>query len=140
MTTADHQHDSLVAALRKARIPAANYDFIRQLTSAVGIVEYRAQAVESNKSYVLATRRDGLPSLCIYSGYTTGFTSEKEIVSIVGVPGVPEPRRKGRWYVEHPENRIRTGGERSRDVRREVGICSSCLTQLPTTGVCGYCD
>lgn len=140
MTTADRQHDSLVAALRKARIPAANHDFIRRLTSAVGVIEFRAQAVESNKPYVLAARRDGLPALCIYSGYTTGFTSKKEIVSIGGIAGVPEPRREGRWYVEHPENRIRTEGERSRDVRREGGICSSCRTQLPMTGVCGNCD
>ncbi|MES3637275.1 hypothetical protein Q9Q75_08920 [Mycobacterium intracellulare] len=140
MTTADHQHDSLVAALRKARIPAANHEFIRWLTSAIGVVEYRAQAVESNKPYVLATRRDGLPALHIYSGYTTGFTSENEIVSSVGVMGVPESRRKGRWYVEHPENRVRTGGEHSRDARREGGICGSCRTQLPMTGVCDNCD
>lgn len=139
MTTADHQHDSLVAALSKARIPAANHDFIRRLTSAIGIVEYRAQAVESSKPYVLATRRDGLPALRIYSGYTTGFTSDKEIASMVGAAAVQEPSRKGRWYVEHPENRVRTGSERSRAVGHDSELCS-CGMELPLTGVCDYCD
>jgi len=65
------------------------------------------------------------PDLRIYYGYTNGFTSEHEIVRIAG-SGAERARssRKGTWYVEHPTNRVRLGGEgeRSRDIRREAGF------------------
>ena len=45
-------------------------------TSAIGIADY--EVVEASKTYIRATRRDGLPDLHIYYGYTTGFTTEEE--------------------------------------------------------------
>ena len=47
--------------------------------------------------------------------------------------------RKGTWYVEHPANRVRLGGKRSGDVRREGSFCK-CGMQLSLTGVCVNCD
>lgn len=68
--------DSLLSALRKARITSDNHAFIRRITDTVGISEYRA--VEASEPYVIATRRDGLRDLRIYWGYTTGFPTQEE--------------------------------------------------------------
>ncbi|MBP1819257.1 hypothetical protein J3E61_002820 [Mycobacterium sp. OAE908] len=138
--TDDRASDSLLAALARTRIPAENHEFIRRFTTAVGIVKYTA-VVRSGKPYVKAVRRDGRPDLHIYFGYTTGFTSEEEIVRVAGVGAGRAPSsRKGTWYVEHPINRVRPGGERSRSVRRGADYCCVCGMQLPLTGKCGYCD
>lgn len=139
MNTADQPTDSFVAALAKARIPVENHGFIRRFTTTIGIAEYRA-VVGPDKPYVVATRRDGLPNLHIYYGYTDGFTSEDEIVEAAGAGAERAPSSgKGIWYVAHPINRVRHGGEGSRDVRREAGFCD-CGMQLSLTGVCGNCD
>ncbi|HEY9267106.1 MAG TPA: hypothetical protein VIQ11_21130 [Mycobacterium sp.] len=139
MTTADHTSDSLPAALAKARIPAANHEFIQRFTAAIGIVDYRA-VVKLDKPYVVARRRVGAPDLHIFYGYTTGFNSHEEIVRVAGSDAVGRPStRKGTWYVEHPVNHVRPGGERSRDVRRKAGFCD-CGMQLSLTGVCDSCD
>ena len=80
MSTADEpSSDSLTAALSKAKIPSENHGFIRSFTSAIGIAGY--DVVEAGKTYIRATRRDGLPDLHIYYGYTTGFTTEEETQS-----------------------------------------------------------
>lgn len=139
MTTHGEVGESLIAALSKARIPVENHDFVRRLCEAVGIGSYRV-AGRSDKLYVVATRRDGLRDLHIYYGYTTGFTTEVEIVRAIGEgaergPGSP----KGTWYVAHPVNQVRVGGQRGHDVRREGGRCS-CGMELSVTGVCGSCD
>lgn len=131
--------DSLLGALSKTRIPVENHQFIREFTSAVGITEFRA-VVRADQPYVIATRRDGLPDLYIFYGYTNGFTSEEEIARVVGRGvGCAPSSRPGTWYVEHPINRVHRGSERSRDVRRTAGFCS-CGMQLSVTGVCGNCD
>jgi hypothetical protein len=139
VTIADQQPESLVAAMAKARIPIENHQFIRRITTAIGITEYQA-VVRANKPYVIAKRRDGLPDLHIYHGYTTGFTTEQEIAGVAdgGAPHGPSAR-KGTWYVEHPENRVRSASKRSGDVRREGSFCS-CGMQLSLTGVCVNCD
>lgn len=139
MTTADDPSDSLIATLTRARIPAANHEFIRRFTSAIGIADYRA-VVRPDKPYVIAARRDGLADLHIYYGYTTGFTSEDEIIRAAGKGSGRAPSsRKGTWYLEHPTNQVRPGGERSHSVRREAGYCD-CGMQLSLTGVCDNCD
>jgi hypothetical protein len=135
VTIADQTPDSLLAALAKAHIPTANHQFIRLITAAVGITEYQA-VVRPDKPYVIAKRRDGLPDLHIYHGYTTGFTTEQEID---GVTNYKPSSRKGTWYVEHPDNRVRPGTKRSLDVRREGSFCT-CGMQLSLTGVCVNCD
>ncbi|MFV1362575.1 hypothetical protein AAHH97_03785 [Mycolicibacterium elephantis] len=137
--TTNEPTDSLFAALSKAHVPVENHEFIRQLMAAVGIAAYRA-VERSDRSYVVATRRDGLPDLHIYYGYTNGFTSKEEIVRAAG-PGVScaPSSRKGTWYVAHPVTKVHLGGERARNVRREGGMCD-CGMQLSVTGVCAICD
>jgi hypothetical protein len=139
MTTVDQQSDSLLAALTKARIPVENHAFIRRFTTAVGITGYRV-VENSSKSHVVASRRDSLPDLHIAYGYTTGFVSEEEIVRVAGNGAGRAPSsRKGTWYVKHPTNEVRPGGERSVSVRREAGLCG-CGMQLSLTGECDSCD
>jgi hypothetical protein len=125
-----------LGALTKAKIPVGNHDFIRAMTTAVGVAEYRAMAVESGKPFVLATRRDGLPALRIYYGYTTGFASEDEALSASGTAGRGSSSGKGPWFVAHPINEVRPGGERPRDRRRKAAYCGTCGMQLSLTGVC----
>ena len=125
--------------MAKARIPADNHPFIRRVTAAIGIAEYRA-VVSADKPYIVAKRRDGLPDLHIYHGYTTGFITEQEIAGVVDSDAERGPSsRTGTWYVEHPENRVGLGGKRSGDVRREGKFCT-CGMQLSLTGVCVSCD
>lgn len=131
--------DSLLAALAKARVPVENHEFIRRFTNAIGVADL--QVVDSSdKPHVIAKRRDGLPDLHIYYGYTTGFTSEAEAIGASGAGAVCRPSsRKGTWYVEHPTNRVRPGGERARNIQRKAGFCS-CGMQLSLTGSCSSCD
>lgn len=136
----DESIDSLLGALTKARIPAENHDFIRAMVSKVGIAEYRAMSIDSTTPFVLATRRDGLPPLRIYYGYTSGFLTESEAASASGTPGHRPSSGKGPWFVAHPINKVRYGGERPKDRRREAGLCATCGIQLPLTGVCDDCD
>ncbi len=94
----------------------------------------------SDKPHVVASRRDGLPGLLIYYGYTTGFTTEDEIVCAVGEGAERGPSSpKGTWYVAHPVNKVRADGRRGHDVRREGGRCA-CGMEKSVTGVCGSCD
>jgi hypothetical protein len=81
VTTTDQPPESLLAAMAKACIPADNHQFIRRVTAAIGIAEYRA-VLSPDKPYIVAKRRDGLPDLHIYHGYTTGFTTEQEIAGV----------------------------------------------------------
>ncbi len=140
MTTADQpSDDALLAAMAKARIPAENHDFIRRVTAAIGITEYRVVET-SNNPYVKAKRRDGLRDLHIAHGYTNGFASEEEVIRTAGSEtGRAPSTRKGAWYVEHPITQVRPGVVRLKDVRREGGFCD-CGMQKSLTGVCSNCD
>ncbi len=140
MTTADQASDALLAAMTKARIPAENHEFIRRVTTAIGIAEYRTVA-NPNSPYVVAKRRDGLPNLHIASGYTNGFVSEEEVIRTAGsAAGRAPSTRKNAWYVEHPRTQVRPAGAvRLKDVRREGGFCD-CGMQKSLTGVCSNCD
>jgi hypothetical protein len=131
---------SLISALKQARIPAANHDFIEQLARVVGIVGYRV-VERPGKPYVIATRRDGQRDLHIYYGATNGFDSEDEVVRIAGnaVGRGKSGSRKGTWFVLHPVNQARPAGKRSHNAPREAAICD-CGMQLSLTGVCGSCD
>ncbi len=67
-------------------------------------------------------------------------STEQEIAGVADSGAARGPSsRKGTWYVEHPENRVRPGAKRSADVRREGSFCS-CGMQLSLTGVCVNCD
>jgi hypothetical protein len=139
VTVAEQPQESLISAMAKARIPTENHQFIRRFTAAIGITEFEA-VVRPNKPYVIARRHDGLPDLHIYHGYTTGFSTEQELVAVADSGAGHGPSsRKGTWYVEHPANRVRPGSKRSTDVRREGEFCG-CGMQLSLTGVCVNCD
>ncbi|MBS9531988.1 hypothetical protein KIH27_00110 [Mycobacterium sp. M1] len=139
MTTAEDRADSLLGALSKAKISLENHGFIERVTTAVGIAGCQA-VVNVDKPYVRARRRDGLPDLHIYYGYTTGFVSEDEVLRFAGAGADRGPSsRKGTWYVAHPTTQVRPGSTRARDVRREAALCSTCYVELPLTGICGEC-
>ena len=139
MTTHGEAGESLIAALSKARSPVENHEFIKRLCGAIGIVDYRV-VDKSDKPYVVATRRGGLRDLHIYYGYTTGFATEDEIVRAVGEGAERGPSSpKGTWYVAHPLNKVRPGGQRGRDVRKDGDRCS-CGMEKSVSGVCGSCD
>ena len=134
MSTANQPSDSLTETLAKARIPSENHEFIRRITSAIGIADY-CTIENSSQTYIKAKRRDGLPDLHIYYGYTNGFTSEAELVRAAGGAARAPSSRARTWYVEHPVNKVRPGSTRSRD----TGFCE-CGMQLSLTGVCDNCD
>jgi hypothetical protein len=141
MTTADlPTTDSLHEALAKARIPAANHEFIQQMTDAIGIAEYRA-VVRPDKPYIKAKRLDGRRELHIYFGYTNGFASKEEIVAATGSSaGSGLSTRKPTWFVKHPLSSVNPGAERSLSVGREADKCETCHQMMPLTGVCDNCD
>jgi hypothetical protein len=90
--------------MAKARMPAENHEFIRRVTTAIGIAEYCA-VESSSKSYVIARRRGGLPDLHIAYGYRNGFVSEAEIIRTAGSgTGRAPSSRKGTWYVGAPHD------------------------------------
>ena len=107
---------------------------------AVGIVGYRV-VEQPGKPYVIATRRDGLRDLHIYHGATNGCSSEDEVIRIAGdaVGRRESGSRKGTWCVLHPVNQARPAGKRSKNDRRDAGICG-CGMQRSLTGVCDSCD
>ena len=137
MTTADQASESLTDALAKAQIPSANHEFIRQITTAVGIAEYHS-VVTATKTYIKAVRQDGNRDLHISYGYTNGF-SEDELVRIAAGATRGASTRKGTWYVEHPVTKVRATSARSLDKRREGAFCT-CGMQLSLTGACSNCD
>lgn len=140
MSTRIQPSDSLLAATTMAGIPVENYEFVRELLAHLGIsiVNYRFVETPSRR-YVRAVRRDRQPDLQIFYGFTTGFTSG----DLARMPGVERGRdtklRREAWYVTHPTNRVRDGGERSADTHREGGRCA-CGLELPLTGKCDSCD
>ncbi len=139
MTTSEESSTSLISALSSARIPVENHEFIRRFTSAIGIRNFRA-VISEDKPHVVASRLDGLPDLRIYYGYTTGFSSDEEIVEAIGGGADRGPSsRNGFWYVAHPTNQVYSGAERAKDKRREGAFCS-CGMQLSVTGVCASCE
>ena len=137
MTTGNQVPDSLTEALTKAAIPSENHAFIRQITSAVGIVEYHAVET-AGKTYIKAVRRDGNKDLHINYGYTNGF-SEEELILFASGATRGASSRKGTWYVEHPLTKVRASSARSLDKRREGAFCV-CGMQLSLTGACANCD
>ncbi len=125
--------------MNKVRIPTENYEFIRQITTAIGIASFCA-ITEPDHPYVRADRSDGLPSLRIYYGFTNGFTSEAEGLRAAGDGAECKPSlRNGTWYVAHPVTKIRAAGSKPRDTRREAEFCD-CGMQLSLSGVCSSCD
>jgi len=49
-------------------------------------------------------------------------------------------RQPGAFYVEHPENRLHSGGDGSKSSKRNFGICPNCSVELPATRSCDNCN
>lgn len=135
--------DSLIAALNDAGIRSDNHVFVRRLMDAIGICGYTPK--KADEPYVLAVRRDGLPDLRIYWGYTTGFTTEKEAACLgaaLGTETGKSRKLKGKWYVGHPVNGglgPRRGNASTKKL--EPGQCPKCgIYVLSVTGICPGCD
>ncbi|MGV0714655.1 hypothetical protein ABQE93_04530 [Mycolicibacterium sp. XJ662] len=103
MNNIDSLSISLTAALSAAGVPAANHEFIRAFTNAVGIDAFRF-VDQTSRPHVVATRRDGGLPLHIYYGATNGFYSEEEVVLIAG--SAPDRRESGSRK-EHGASNIR---------------------------------
>lgn len=101
----DIANGSLTSALSKTRILPGNHAFIRRLTGAVGIADYRV--VEASETYVAAIRRDGLRELRIHSGHTIGFTTGAEARRVgAGADTIRQSYKlKSTWLVSHPQQR-----------------------------------
>src|SRR5690242_893838 len=69
MTAGNQVSESLTTALTKAQIPSENHEFIRTITSAVGVVEFHT-IVTAGKTYVKGRRQEGHRDLHINFGYT----------------------------------------------------------------------
>jgi hypothetical protein len=136
--------DSLIAALMKAGIPSDNHQFIRRLTETVGISGYRVVMGANSDSYVAAMRRDGLPDLRIYWGFTTGFTTEEEARRIgVGSDTIRlSSKLKGKWFISHPlHGPVDERGQRSDSKGRKAERCPRCeIWELSISGKCPECD
>jgi predicted RNA-binding Zn-ribbon protein involved in translation (DUF1610 family) len=136
--------DSLVAALNAAGIKSDNHMFAQRLMNAIGISGYHPKKQKS-ESYVIATRRDGLPDLRIYFGYTTGFTTADEAARLAkefGVETGPSGKLKGKWFVGHPVNGgLGPRGGTARTKKPEPVRCSRCrIWELSASGHCPDCD
>ena len=141
MSEMNEHSDSLTSALSKARFPAENHGFIRQFTESLGITRFHFK--DASERYIAAVRRDGLPDLRIFSGYTIGFASEEEARRVgAGADTIRESfKADGRWLVSHPVHGDldrRSGGPGKK--RRDPRLCpNGCGEELPLTGICDNC-
>ncbi len=137
--------DSLIAALNAAGVKSDNHVFIQRLMSAVGIAAYEAKK-QKTESYVIATRRDGLPNVRIYFGYTTGFTTAEEAARLArefGVETGPSGKLKGKWFVGHPINGglgPRASTTRTKKPQQTVRCPKCSIWELSASGRCPDCD
>ena len=136
--------DALLQALNDAGLASDTHIFVRRLMDAVGVSEYEPKK-QKTESHIIATRRDGLPNLRIYFGYTTGFTTSEEAARLaadLGVEWGKSGKLKGKWFVGHPVNHglgPRDGHPRTKKV--EASRCPRCgIYELSLAGSCPGCD
>jgi hypothetical protein len=133
---------SLIDALGRAGIPADNQAFVQRLMDTVGVSCYEPK--KAQEPYVIATRRDGLPNLRIYFGYTTGFTEEEAVrlAAAFGMETGKSNKMRGKWFVGHPINGgFGARGGRSDNKGRTADRCTKCRTwERSISGKCPECD
>ena len=113
------RYPTLTAALTERMIPLENHALITRAADGIGIALYL-----ETSTYIRAVRREGGPDIRIAWGWTNGFRSEDEILTLVGDVQRWRSGRKGLWGVTHPVNRAWSGeGASSRHVQREYAIC-----------------
>lgn len=127
---AEREYISLDQALADRQIPFPNHDIIRLAVAVVGIERYTGTS-----SYIKAHRAAGGPVLRIAYGFTNGFVSREEALSVGNVT----PWRSGRkrlWGIEHPQNSIRGGNTGAKRKERDYGVCDVCFTGYTPAGTC----
>lgn len=127
---------SLQRALITWGVPLENHAFVRAAMSTLGVIRYEVMT-----GYIKVVRVDGSPDLHIAGGYTNGFASREEALAAAQGGAVDHSSRfDGAWYIEHPANSIRDGGEiGGRDSDRDYGTCPRCFVAFSASGSC-MCD
>lgn len=122
---------NLELALEEKRIPSDNHSFLIQLIATIDV-----QEVSERSAYIHVKRREPGPDIHIHSGWTEGFASAQEITNVHPTAEIHEYGTKfKRWYVVHPENRLR-GHETMAAAERVHEVCSVCFTQRAANGTC----
>lgn len=140
-TNEDSDDDSpnlvpLNEALREKNFPLENLTFLKNLQYSVDSL-----GCEILDTYIKVLRPDGLPTLDIHYGFTTGFQSPEEIVSIFGDVDYWESKRlAGTWGVSHPVNRIRESGGTHSSAGKEQVPCPQCGMLMSSAQNCEFCD
>lgn len=125
---------TLDEALEEKRIPADNHWFITQLVASIDVKD-----ISERSAYIHLTREDDGPDIHIHSGWTEGFSAPEEIINIHPSAEIHEYGTKSkRWYVVHPENRMRSN-DTVTPTERSHGVCPVCFTQRAANGSCN-CD
>lgn len=131
---AEQEYVSLDQALADRRIPLSNHDIIRRAVVVAGIERYTGRS-----GYIKAHRAAGGPMLRIAYGFTNGFVSREEALSVGNVTPWCSGR-KGLWGIEHPENSIRGGSTSAKRKERDYGVCGLRFTGYTPAGTCRCTD
>jgi hypothetical protein len=128
------RYSSLEDALDSYGIPLENRDFVREFVGKIGISDFF-----ETTNYIKAVRKDGGPDMHISSGWSNGFRSEAEILSIF--PNQKErwgdDERARVWGVWHPLNWSGRATGDSASKQRDYGTCPKCLMNFYPNGTCG---
>lgn len=132
--TDSRRYASLERALQLRRIPLENHALIRRFVAALEITEFYGTS-----SYIRAVRASGGPDVRIASGWSNGFLSEQEVLSVAGDVGrwLSNARKSDNlWGLDHPKN----GGGRlvssKADSQRDYGTCPECTMTFRANGTC----
>lgn len=128
---------SLAEALAAYQVPIENHAVVKRICAHLRI----DRLVEGPSGYFKAVRPDGGLDLHVAYGYTNGFASEAEARAAAGEGAVlaPSTRGAGRWYAEHPTNKITDRVAVSSTRQRDFGSCDVCRMSLPASGECDSC-
>ncbi len=129
--------DSLDDALERFGIPLENRAFVRRIPAQIPLSGFRRTT-----GYIRADRVDGGPRLSIAHGYTNGFVSKEEVISVFGdVDCWESSTRAPLWGVSHPLNKLRDGGDsKTGSSERDYGTCPVHFLKLSANLNCPVCD
>lgn len=154
-------YGSLDEAFVHRRVPVENRAFIRSLLNRTPVA-----GLARGEDCMIVLRSDGGPSIHVYRGYSSGFRSAEEIISVVGdAPRWPSARFPGTWAVDHPAHGAGSAAETlpvappaARPARRAAApkaapkpkadvktervqpVCHTCFMLMAMSGVCGNCE
>jgi hypothetical protein len=128
------RYSSLEDALDSYGIPLETRDFVREIVGKIGISDF----FETTKC-IKAIRKDGGPDMHIASGWSNGFISEAEILSIFPnhQDRWADDERARVWGVGHPLTCTGRAGGDPAGKHRDYGTCPKCSMQFYSNGTCG---